>query len=68
MRVPTERGQATGIDRAARSAWERSPAGFIHLPDFDWKAFDGGKGGRSVMQVEHLREALGTDKWARPRA
>jgi hypothetical protein len=48
---------------APRSAWERSPAGFIQLTDFDWKAFDGGKGGRAVMQVEHLREALGKDKW-----
>ena len=36
-----------------------------HLPDFDWKAFDGGQGGRTVMQVEHLREALGSDKWLR---
>ena len=53
---------------AARSAWERSPAGFIHLPDFDWKSFDGGQGGRTVMQVEHLREALGTDKWVRSEA
>jgi len=53
---------------AARSAWERSPAGFIHLPNFDWKAFDGGQGGRTVMQVEHLREALGTEKWLRSEA
>jgi hypothetical protein len=53
---------------AARSAWERSPAGFIHLPDFDWKAFDGGEGGRTVMQVEHLREALGSEKWLRSEA
>ena len=53
---------------ASRSAWERSPAGFIHLPDFDWKDFDGGKGGRAVMQVEHLREALGKDKWSRSEA
>lgn len=47
----------------ARSAWERSPSGFVHLPDFDWKEFDGGKGGRPVMLLEHLREALGPDKW-----
>ena len=53
---------------AARSAWERGPGGFIHLPDFDWKAFDGGQGGRIVMQVEHLREALGSDKWLRSEA
>jgi KaiC/GvpD/RAD55 family RecA-like ATPase len=53
---------------ASRSAWERSPAGFIHLPDFDWKDFDDGKGGRAVMQVDHLREALGKDKWARSEA
>jgi len=53
---------------AARSAWERSPAGFIHLPNFDWKAFDGGHGSRTVMQVEHLREALGTEKWLRSEA
>jgi hypothetical protein len=44
------------------------PAGFIHLPDFDWKSFDGGQGGRTVMQVEHLREALGSDKWVRSEA
>lgn len=53
---------------AARSAWERSPSGFVPLPDFDWKEFEGGKGGREVMQVEHLKEALGKDKWDRTEA
>jgi hypothetical protein len=48
---------------AARSAWERSPSGFVDLLDFDWKDFDGGKGGRKTIRVEHLREALGQDKW-----
>jgi hypothetical protein len=33
------------------------------IPDFDWKDFDVGKGSRKVMQVEYLREALGSDKW-----
>ena len=51
-----------------RSAWERSEAGFIPLPDFDWKVFDGGTGGRAIMQVDHLREALGTEKWLRAEA
>lgn len=53
---------------AQRSAWERSPAGFVYLRDFDWKEFDGGKGGRLVMQIEYIREALGSDKWARSEA
>jgi hypothetical protein len=53
---------------ASRSAWERSPSGFVPIPDFDWKEFEGGKGGRAVMQVEHLKEALGKDKWARSEA
>ena len=53
---------------AARSAWERSPSGFVPLPDFDWKEFEGGKGGREVMQVEQLKEALGKDKWDRAEA
>jgi hypothetical protein len=53
---------------ASRTAWERSPSGFVPIPDFDWKEFEGGKGGRAVMQVEHLKEALGKDKWARSEA
>jgi hypothetical protein len=48
---------------AARSAWERSPAGFLSLPDFEWKEFDGGSGGRKTIRVEHLQESLGSDKW-----
>ena len=44
---------------AGRTAWERNPAGFYPLPDFDWKAFDSGSGGRKVIRLEHIREALG---------
>jgi hypothetical protein len=54
--------------KAPRRAFEFSPAGFMEIPDFDWKDFDGGKGGRIVMQVEHLRKALGSDKWLRSEA
>ena len=44
---------------AGRTAWERNPAGFYPLPDFDWKAFDSGSGGRKVICLEHICEALG---------
>ena len=47
---------------AGRTAWERKPSGFNPLRDFDWKAFDNGKGGRKVIRPEHIREALGDDK------
>lgn len=50
------------------SAWERSPSGFLRIPDFDWKKFESGSGGRPVMQIEHLKEALGKDKWSRNEA
>src|SRR5262245_2800932 len=43
---------------AGRTAWERKPSGFNPLPDFDWQAFDNGKGGRKVIRFEHIREAL----------
>jgi hypothetical protein len=46
---------------APQSTWEPSPAGLIHLPDFDWKEFDEAKGGRAAMRVGQLREALGKD-------
>lgn len=44
-----------------RTAWERTLAGFYPLPDFDWKAFDSGSGGRKVIRLEHIRKALGDD-------
>lgn len=44
---------------AERTAWERKLAGFYSLPDFDWKAFDSGTGGRKVIRLEHICEALG---------
>lgn len=53
---------------AARSAWERSPAGFSALPDFDWEKFASGGGGREVMSLELIEEALGADLWLRTEA
>jgi hypothetical protein len=44
---------------AARTAWQRSPSGFLPIPDFNWKDFDGGKDGRKIIRLEHLQEALG---------
>ena len=51
---------------AERTAWQRSPSGFLPIEDFDWKDFEGGKGGRKTIRLEHLREALG--KGSLPRA
>ena len=34
---------------AGRTAWERNPAGFYPLPDFDWKAFDSGSRGQGDL-------------------
>lgn len=51
-----------------RRAWERGPEGFSPLNDFDWKAFEGGEGGRKVIRSEHIREALGGDLWKRSEA
>lgn len=44
---------------AARTAWQRSPSGFLPIPDFNWKDFDGSKDGRKIIRLEHLQEALG---------
>lgn len=54
--------------KAHRTAWECRPEGFAPLNDFDWKAFEGGEGGRKVIRPEHIREALGGDLWKRSEA
>ena len=48
---------------APRTAWERAPSGFTLIDDFDWKTFDEGEGGRKVITLEDLQEALGGDRW-----
>jgi hypothetical protein len=53
---------------APRSAWERSPSGFRWVPEFDWLEFDGDKGGRKTIRTEHLKEALGSERWSHPEA
>jgi len=47
---------------APRTAWEREPSGFTMVPDFDWTTFDEGEGGRKVIKLEHVKEALGDSK------
>jgi hypothetical protein len=53
---------------APRTAWEREPKGFTFLNDFDWKTFEGGEGGRKVIRLEHIQDALGKDSWDRAAA
>jgi hypothetical protein len=53
---------------APRTAWERKPSGFTSIEDFDWNAFEGGDGGRRVITLEHIQDALGDGKWDRARA
>jgi len=52
----------------SRTAWEREPKGFTLLSDFDWKAFEGGSGGRKVILLEHIQAALGKDSWEKAAA
>ena len=52
-----------------RTAWERGIAGFVPVgDDFDWETFEGGEGGRKVIRLEHIRDALGCDMWKRSEA
>jgi len=52
-----------------RTAWERGIEGFVPVgDDFDWETFEGGEGGRKVIRLEHIRDALGCDMWKRSEA
>jgi hypothetical protein len=51
-----------------RGAWERGPEGFSAVEDFDWRTFENGEGGRKVIRLEHIQEALGGDLWKRSEA
>jgi hypothetical protein len=48
---------------APRTTWERAPSGFTPIPDFDWETFEGGEGGRKVIRLDHIKDALGDGKW-----
>jgi hypothetical protein len=53
---------------APRTAWEREPSGFTSIPDFNWNDFEAGKGGRRVITLGRIQNALGNGKWDRARA
>lgn len=54
--------------KAPRRAFEFSPAGFMEIPDFDWKDFDGASGGRKIVRAEHIQGALGDSLVSRKEA
>jgi hypothetical protein len=54
--------------KAPRRAFELSPAGFMEIPDFDWKDFDGASGRRKIVTAEHIQCALGDSLVSRKEA
>lgn len=47
---------------AAPTAWGRTLAGFISIPDFDWETLEG-EDQRKIIRLEHIKNALGEEKW-----